>query len=207
MENLQKEIATNNEELALATTTLAEVKSMLKGSSDGTNANARAQSAEPAVADVTAGVCKELAQILSTLQLSLEVTETHSQAVKEREKGKDRSRSTSRGRSDKGPPVAGKDANVLGMKAAIARICVLGQQLETLQANTSPPQGHVTTGKSESIQSAVDTPVSQGNTSQASKGSNGKGKPPGADEHSMEVEPQEPPLGDTPNHSAQLPGA
>eukprot|EP00971_Amphidinium_carterae_P297191 5904134-Amphidinium_carterae.1 len=62
-----------DEELKLATQQLDEVKRALKGeNSSHVGANVRAQSAEPAVADVTAGVLKELTQILSTLQLTME---------------------------------------------------------------------------------------------------------------------------------------
>eukprot|EP00971_Amphidinium_carterae_P216632 4300473-Amphidinium_carterae.1 len=73
IQEAQKGMMENDEELRMATQQLEEVKSALKGENPTQGgANARAQSAEPAVADVTAGVCKELAQILTTLQLSME---------------------------------------------------------------------------------------------------------------------------------------
>eukprot|EP00971_Amphidinium_carterae_P337055 6473693-Amphidinium_carterae.1 len=155
----------NNEELKQATAALEEVKGLLKGTlPDGAAAPQRAESREPAVADLTSGVCKELAQILTTLQLSMEASETDSQPSKD----KDRSRSNSRGKSDKGKSSHAKDPTVFGMKAAIARICVLGQQLEAIQANsnTTPPPAQAGNGEdkgkaTEPLEQVVD-PQNQG---------------------------------------------
>eukprot|EP00971_Amphidinium_carterae_P337397 6474165-Amphidinium_carterae.4 len=208
IQEAQKEMLENDEELRKATQQLEEVKSALKGESPTQGgANTRAQSAEPAVADVTAGVCKELAQILTTLQVSLEVAETNANDSKGRDKGKDRSRSASRGRSEKCPSSSGKDANVVGMRAAIARICVLGQELEALQLNSNPPASHATTGKGESKTQTKDPAAQQGDVIQASKGSGGRDKSRGEDEQAMDVEPVGPAQGESPPHSAQTPGS
>eukprot|EP00971_Amphidinium_carterae_P053515 1054210-Amphidinium_carterae.2 len=197
----------------MATQQLEEVKSAPKGENPyQAGANARAQSAEPAVADVTAGVCQELAQILTTLQISMEVSETDSQASRGRDKGKDRSRSNSRGRVEKGPPPIGKDANVVGMKAAIARICVLGQQLEALQASATPPAAPLLTRKGDGKGKTGDPPEQPRDTHGASKGTGGYEKPGGEDIKAMDVEPSArggetaPVAGDTIHHSAQSPG-
>eukprot|EP00971_Amphidinium_carterae_P056244 1109792-Amphidinium_carterae.1 len=207
IQEAQKGMQENEEELRMAIQQLEEVKSALKGENPSqVGANARAQSAEPAVADVTAGVCKELAQILTTLQLSMEVSETDSQASRGRDKGKDRSRSNSRGRSEKGPPSNGKDANVVGMKAAIARICVLGQQLEALQISAAPPAAPLATGKGDGKGKMVEPPEQPGEAHNASKGTGGHDKPKGDGIQAMDVEPLAPVAGDTPHHSAQSPG-
>eukprot|EP00971_Amphidinium_carterae_P138587 2745956-Amphidinium_carterae.1 len=93
LEDTKKQIDANNEELKQASATLEEVKGLLKGTAqDGQPANQRAKSQEPAVADVTSGVCKELAQILTTLQLSIEASTADTPTSLH----KDRSRSNSR---------------------------------------------------------------------------------------------------------------
>eukprot|EP00971_Amphidinium_carterae_P260518 5168692-Amphidinium_carterae.1 len=207
VQEAQKEMLENDEELRKATQQLDEVKSALKGECPPHGgANIRAQSAEPAVADVTAGVCKELAQILTTLQVSLDVAETNAKESKEKDKGKDRSRSTSRGRSDKVSSTTGKDANVVGMRAAIARICVLGQELEAIQINSTPPVSHAPSGKGDGKAPTTEIVAPKGDGIQASKGTGSHDKPGGKDEHAMDVEPIAPTLGDTLPHSAQTPG-
>eukprot|EP00971_Amphidinium_carterae_P018990 373885-Amphidinium_carterae.1 len=178
----------NDEELRKATQQLDEVKSALKGECPPQGgANIRAQSAEPAV-------------------VSLDVAETNAKESKEKDKGKDRSRSTSRGRSDKVSSTAGKDANVVGMRAAIARICVLGQELEALQINSTPQVSQAPSGKGDGKAPTTEIVAPKGDGVQASKGTGGHDKPGGRDEYAMEVEPIAPTLGDTLPHSAQTPG-
>eukprot|EP00971_Amphidinium_carterae_P267951 5315947-Amphidinium_carterae.2 len=79
--------------------------------------------------EVATGVCKELAQILTTLQLGVGENRGASERIAPTNP-KDRSRSTSRSK----PRRAKGNKQTDGMKAAINRSCVLGQQLEQLQA-------------------------------------------------------------------------
>eukprot|EP00971_Amphidinium_carterae_P022461 443103-Amphidinium_carterae.1 len=126
LHDTQKQLAKNEEELKLATQTLEEVKAQLKREKqDNAPAVTRPASQEPAVAEVATGVCKEFAQSLSTLQLG-----NGSNCVGPGEYAptspKDRSRSTSRSQ----PKRAKGNTQTDGMKAAINRICVLGQHVE-----------------------------------------------------------------------------
>eukprot|EP00971_Amphidinium_carterae_P190983 3790291-Amphidinium_carterae.2 len=168
IQEAQKGMQENDEELRMATQQLEEVKSALKGENPSqTGANARAQSAEPAVADVTAGVLKELTQILSTLQLTMEAS-TLEPINKE---PKARSRSTSRGRAGKSKAAPQKEQSLYGMQAAIQRICLLGQQLETLQATAGAvaPSLVAIGGQDPGLKSPEKGPQNGENTGQEDK--------------------------------------
>eukprot|EP00971_Amphidinium_carterae_P130406 2583414-Amphidinium_carterae.3 len=188
-----------DEELKLATQQLDEVKRALKGeNSSHAEANVRAQSAEPAVADVTAGVLKELTQILSTLQLTMEASTLEPPNKEQRE----RSRSTSRGRAGKGKAAPQKDQSLYGMQAAIQRICSLGQQLETLQATAGAVASPLVTmgGETPGAKPLEKTPQNGENT-----GQNGKDTPGAKSSGDMEIEPTLP--AETVPPSAQPHGA
>eukprot|EP00971_Amphidinium_carterae_P327176 6458356-Amphidinium_carterae.4 len=109
----------------------------------------------------------------------MEASETDSQAPK----GKDRSRSNSRGKSDKSKSSHAKDPTMFGMKAAIASICVLGQQLEAIQASSAPPPASSQTGKGDAKGKTSELPEQNGDTPNAgkdlSKGTGGQDKPKG----------------------------
>eukprot|EP00971_Amphidinium_carterae_P169834 3364801-Amphidinium_carterae.3 len=197
LEDTKKQIEANNEELKHASVTLEEVKGLLKGSTqESTIAQPRPASQEPAVADVTAGVCKELAQILTTLQLGMEASAVDKNTADPRE----RSRSTSRGKSAKTKTIAQKDPSVYGMKAAIQRICALGQQLEALQATAvAVPPVHAGQVANDPQLKAKETPDQHGDS--PGTGLKGPSKPGGSE--AMEVEPTLAVSGGSPPSSAQ----
>eukprot|EP00971_Amphidinium_carterae_P008013 158497-Amphidinium_carterae.1 len=86
-------------ELQKATQTLEEVKAQLKGEhADSSLAVKRQPSQELAVADIATGVCKELAQILTTLQLRMPQPTSNPAPISP----KNRSRSSSRSKPKRG---------------------------------------------------------------------------------------------------------